>query len=249
MRTIAYGTEPQQFGELALPATPGPYPVAILLHGGFWRNTYGLDLMRELANDLTRHGFASWNIEYRRVGDPGGGWPGTFEDIARATDFLQHIALEYALDTQRIYAIGHSAGGHLALWLAARPKLNREQTLRLKGVVSQAGAADLEEVWRLHLSNDAVVSLLGGSPEEVPERYAFASPANLLPLGVPTVLLHGLEDIDVPPEISRRYYEKARIAGDNALLIELPGVEHLALIDTRSDAWQKTVSELLKLLP
>src|SRR5579859_698843 len=155
---LAYTTGEDQFGELYLPTTPGPYGVAMLIHGGYWRARFGLDLMHELAEDLAKRGIAAWNIEYRRVGNPGGGWPGTFLDVARAADYLREIAPTYALDLQRIVPIGHSAGGHLALWLAGRPRIPAgdplagsslkvagagEGPLAPSGSISLAGVVDL----------------------------------------------------------------------------------------------------------
>ncbi|WP_376794223.1 alpha/beta hydrolase family protein [Thermogemmatispora sp.] len=247
---LSYGPQPLHFGELRLPSSPGPHPVAVLIHGGFWRNPYDLSLMSGLANDLTAHGLATWNIEYRRLGDEGGGWPGTLQDVALAIDALRQLAGSYPLDLERLITVGHSAGGELALWLAARPLLARqangqerwllagESALAVSGAVSLAGVVDLEAGWRRHLGRDAVAELLGGSPEEVPERYRLASPAALLPLGIPQVLIHGTADDRVPLEISRDYADRARAAGDQLTLLELAGVDHFALIDPGSAAWR-----------
>lgn len=261
---LSYGPESLQFGELYLPGTPGPYPIVILIHGGYWRARYGLSLMRDLAKDLAKRGIAAWNIEYRRVGDPGGAWPETLLDVARAADYLRVFAPIYNLDLNRVVAIGHSAGGHLGLWLAGRPKITKgelittphpnlenEQTytpLKLAGAISLAGVVDLQLAWELHLSNDAVVELLGGNPADVPERYATASPAALLPIGVPQVLIHGTADVNVPPEVSRTYAEAARNAEDNVTLIELPEVDHFALIDPHSEAWNIIIEALQDIL-
>ena len=196
--TLPYASGDYQFGELSVPEAQGPHAVVVLIHGGYWRARYGLELMRDLAADLAERGIAAWNIEYRRVGNVGGGWPGTFLDVARATDYLRELATPYNLDPGKVIPIGHSAGGHLALWLAARSRLDArspirgaEQPLALAGAISLAGVLDLHLAYELHLSNDAVVELLGATPQEAPERYAAASPAALLPLGVPQVLIHG----------------------------------------------------------
>ncbi|HET8631375.1 MAG TPA: alpha/beta hydrolase [Thermomicrobiales bacterium] len=256
-RRHAYGPAPAQFGDLRLPAGARSSPVAILVHGGYWRARYGLDLMDGLGDDLARRGVASWNIEYRRVGEAGGGWPGTFRDVARAADTLRDLAARHPLDLARIAAVGHSAGGHLALWLAARPRLDPAARRLLApnspdppiaGVVSLAGVNDLALAWRLGLSDGAAAELLGGGPDAVPERYAAASPAALLPLGVPQVLLHGTADADVPPELSATYAAAATAAGDPIRLRELPGVDHFALIAPDSTAWAAAVAELLPLL-
>jgi acetyl esterase/lipase len=252
---LHYGPEPLQFGELYVPDAPGPHPLVILIHGGFWRARYGLSLMTGLARDLAAHGIAAWNIEYRRIGDIGGGWPGTLQDVALAADYLRTIASMYAVDPQRVVAVGHSAGGHLALWLAARPCIAQgspvamgDKPLSLVGVISLAGANDLKHVWQLHLSNDVVVELLGGTPGDVPERYAAASPAALLPLGIPQVLIHGTDDVNVPLIVSRAYARKAKEAGDKVTLIELPDAEHFIVIDPHSSAWRMIVGEIEKLL-
>jgi acetyl esterase/lipase len=260
---LAYGPETLQFGDLYLPASSGPHPTIILIHGGYWRARYGLNLMTGLAEDLTARGFAAWNIEYRRVGNPGGGWPGTFLDVARATDYLHIIESTYDLDLERVVPIGHSAGGHLAFWVAARPRISAGDPLARtsineghahngplipRGAISLAGVLDLMLAWRLHLSMDAVVDLLGGTPSDVPERYTSASPAALLPLGIPQVLIHGTEDVNVPLEVSQSYAEAAKTANDQVTLIVLPGVDHFDVINARSAAWSKTIEALHDLL-
>jgi acetyl esterase/lipase len=250
----AYGAEPLQFGELYVPKGSGPYPVVILIHGGFWRAAYRLTLMQALASDLVQRGIAAWNIEYRCVGDTGGGWPGTLQDVACAADYLEMLAPMYALDLTRVIAVGHSAGGQLALWLAGRSRLPRNSQLRvsdtplpLAGVVSLAGACDLKHVWHLNLGQGAVTELLGGSPSNVPERYSTASPAALLPLGIPQVLIHGKKDDLVPLIVSQEYVQKAALAGDRVRLIELPGADHFVLIDPTSHAWEMTIAEIQEL--
>lgn len=257
---LSYSTGPLQFGEMHLPVGQGPHPVVILIHGGFWRNPYDYTLMNGLGEDLATRGIAAWNIEYRRIGDEGGGWPGTFLDVAMATDFLRAIIPAYHLDPQRIIAMGHSAGGHLALWLAARQKLppdsplggsssaGTEKPLALTGVVSLAGVNDLELSWKRHLGNNAATELLNGGFDEVPERYVIASPASMLPLGIPQVLVHGTADDSVPYEMSTTYLAKAQAAGDQVKLITLEGEDHLVLINAQSEAWEKTVAAIRELM-
>lgn len=258
-RRLAYGPGPQQFGELRVPNQPGPHPTIILIHGGFWRAQYGYALMDGLAEDLAARGIASWNIEYRRVGDPGGGWPNSLLDVAAAADYLLTLAPRHALDLTRIVAIGHSAGGQLALWLAGQSHLPKDSPLAsaagslkaevsgripLAGAISLAGVNDLALGWRLDLGNNAAGTFLGGSPNEVPERYAAASPAALLPLGLPQVLIHGTADNRVPLRLSQEYAQAASAAGDQVNLIELEGVDHFALIDPHSVAWTRTIEAL-----
>src|ERR1044071_5234016 len=144
MNRLTYGQDSLQFGDLRLPGAAGPNPAAIVVHGGFWRSTYGLDYIGPFCEALTASGLATWNLEYRRIGNTGGGWPGTFEDVAAGCDYLLSIAAESNLDLNRVIAIGHSAGGHLAMWLASRKK-------PLAGVISLAGVVDLRRAWHLHL--------------------------------------------------------------------------------------------------
>ena len=261
---LPYGPDYLQFGELYLPERAGPHPVIPLIHGGYWRARYDLTLMSGLAEDLARRGYAAWNIEYRRVGDKGGAWPGTFLDVARAIDYLRVPAESYPLDLQRVVPIGHSAGGHLAFWLVARPRIAASSPLAgssitaqegvqavplpLAGAISLAGVVDLETAWQLHLSNDAVVELLGATFPNAPERYAAASPAAMLPLGVPQILIHGTRDSHVPIEISRAYTAKAQSLGDPVTYLELVGIDHFDVINPRSIAWEKTIEALQNLL-
>jgi dipeptidyl aminopeptidase/acylaminoacyl peptidase len=198
-----------------------------MVHGGFWRSIYGLKYLGHICAALTSVGIATWNIEYRRLGNPGGGWPGTFDDVSNAADYVGAVARDFNLDLNRTIAIGHSAGGHLALWLATRKK-------PLRGVVSLAGVVDLKRAWELRLSNTVVADLLGGSPDEVAERYQFASPIEHLPLGIPQKLFHGTADPSVPYEISERYVHAAQLTGDDAELITLENAGHFELVDHRT---------------
>ena len=220
--------------------------------------------MRRLGEDLASRGIAAWNIEYRRVGDTGGGWPGTMLDVARATDYLRVLSPQYSLDLTRVVPIGHSAGGHLALWLAARSRIPADSPLAgssiatrgnepptplpLAGAISLAGVVDLEMAWKLQLSNSAVVELLGHTLPNAPERYKAASPAALLPLGVPQVLIHGTRDSSVPIEVSRTYFTKAKALGDPVTYIELEGIDHFDVINPRSTAWATAIEALLRLI-
>ena len=248
-RRHSYGERRDQFGELSRPdGAAGQWPVAVLIHGGFWRARYDLRLEDPLVADLASRGWAAWNLEYRRMGARSrGGWPVTFEDIAAGIDHLG--TLDAPLDTSRVVAIGHSAGGHLALWAAARPGLpagapGADPRIRLSGAVAQAGVVDLREVARLGLSDQAAESFLGGPPGELPQRYDLASPIERLPLGVPQLLVHGEADDVVPHEISRRYAQRAGEAGDPCELVVLPGVGHQEHRDPDGDAWRAVTAWL-----
>lgn len=258
---FTYSSVPTGFADLRLPPGVGPHPTAIVIHGGFWRAHYGLDLMDPLCDDLAARGIATWNIEYRRVGEPGGGWPGTLHDVASAAEKLREIAPARALDLTRVVTLGHSAGGHLALWLAARRRLpvgalgtgdaatlTGPGTLPLVGAISQAGVADLTAGWQHGLSNGAVSDFLGGGADAVPERYAIADPALSLPLGVPQVLIHGLQDDNVPLIISELYLAAATRAGDDVRLCAIPDADHMTMIDPFTPAWAAIVEELRQLL-
>jgi acetyl esterase/lipase len=197
----------------------------VVIHGGFWRARWGKGVSKAVAADLARRGRAAWNIEYRRVGE-GGGWPETFDDVAAAVDALPGLG-DARLDLGDVSVVGHSAGGQLALWAAAR----RSDAVQLRRVVAQAAPCDLQAA-------GAAVELLGGTPEEVPDRYALADPMELVPIGVPILLVHTPGDETVPLMRSRAFAERARAAGDDVRLLEdLPG-GHRAHIDPRSRAWQ-----------
>ena len=239
--TYEYGAAGSQSLELRVPRSAGPHPVVVLVHGGFWRRPWRADLMNALAVDLALRGAATWNLEYRRLEISGGGWPGTFEDVAAGLDTLASVAGGHALDISRVVTIGHSAGGQLALWLCAAGRDGMPGALprvRPVGAVSLAGIVDLPAAARQHLGGDAAQALLGGDPEQQPERYRLASPSSLLPLGVPQLLVHGDLDEAVPPVLSQDYAAAARTAGDEVELLRLPGVAHAALIDPRQPFWQ-----------
>ncbi len=244
---LAYGSDPSQVADLHLPtnsdADPS-WPIVVVIHGGYWKSGYGRSLGTGLATDLAKHGVAAWNIEYRRVGN-GGGWPSTLLDVARAVDALADIAnpaAEGRLDLERVVTVGHSAGGQLAMWLAARHKLatdalGGQPAVRVRGVVAQAGVLDLVQGAAGGLGGGAVVRFLGGTPDQVPERYAVASPYELVPIGVPSTLIHGIKDKVVPIDQSDRYATAAIAAGDTVDEQRLKGVDHFAPIDPRMRAW------------
>ena len=239
VRTLSYGTLPSQEGDLYLPLG-SRLPVVCLLHGGFWRMPYGRDELGAVAADLAARGFAVWNVEYRRLGAPGGGWPGTFHDVAAAIDHLEDFLADGVdLDLDRVTVAGHSAGGHLALWVAAR---NRPPALAAPARVrpfAVAGLAPISDLARTHAGaagNGAVNELLGGSPGERPERYAAASPIEMLPLGVRQLIVHGVQDEALPIDMSRDYAAAARAAGDAVELVELPAAGHMDSVDPASAA-------------
>ena len=240
---ISYGPEALQFGDLRLPSGPGPHPVVIVVHGGFWRAFYNLEYFGHVCAALTARGLATWNIEYRRIGNPGGAWSGTFLDVAAAADHLRVLAQDYPLDLDRVIALGHSAGGHLALWLAGRSRLPGESPLiqsiplPLRAAISLCGVADLHRAWELRLGDGVVRDLLGGTPEEYPERYAAASPAALLPLGVRQLLIHGEQDQAVPFHTIVEYVAAAGARGDDVTLLALPDTGHFEVVDPRSAQW------------
>jgi acetyl esterase/lipase len=239
-RAHAYGPAPDQFLELTLPGTPGPAPVAVLLHGGFWRAAYGVDLARPLAVDLAAAGFAAVAVEYRRVGS-GGGWPATLEDVAAALDVLPELPDAGRLDLTDVTVIGHSAGGHLAAWLAGRDRLpagapGEQPRVRVTAAVLQAGVLDLRRAVEQRLGDGAVGAFLGGRPDAHPDRYAAADPVGLLPTGLPVLCVHAAGDAVVPLEQSRRYAAAAAAVGDRVEVRVVPG-DHMTVIDPGSQAW------------
>ncbi len=243
----SYGPHRSQRADLHLPAGAGPHPVMVTIHGGSWQARYGRIVMRGLAADLVRRGWAVWNIEYRRIGD-GGGWPETFLDVAAAIDHLS--TLQAPIDLSEVSVLGHSAGGHLALWAASRenipagaPGANPEIVPRR--AIGQAAVADLAgayELWR----GGAVRALMGGSPEAMPERYASGDPIALVPAPMDVLLVHGSSDRTVSVRLSRSYAERAREAGGSVELVEIEGEAggHRAHIDPRGSAWAAVTSRL-----
>ncbi len=225
----AYGPHRDQYAELTLPAMPadeGPFPVAVLVHGGGWSATYDWTLMARLAQDLAARGWAAWNLEFRRVGPgSGGGWPQTGEDVLAGIDAL--AALDGPLDLSRVVLVGHSSGGQLALWAASR-RGGEAGPVRVRAVAAQAPVSDLEA----HRSG-AVGAFIGDDRA----AYARASPLRLVPLGLPQLLVHGEADPVVPADMSRAYTERARVAGDRVTLVLRSGDGHNVHLDPGSVAW------------
>lgn len=254
----AYGPHRSQTVRLYLP-TGSHLAVAVVIHGGYWRSTYGRELAEPLGLDLTRYGVAAAVIEYRRVGE-GGGWPTTLADAARAVDSLagpgQQVA-EGRLLLDRVAAIGHSAGGHLAAWLAHRGSLRSgtagsvgpgETSVPIVGAVTQAGLLDLVSAADERLGNGAVTALMEGESRSLPQRYHHASPLAQVGDGARVVCLHGDADDTVPLSQSERYVEAAERAGDPAKLIVLPRIGHYELIDVRHPAWDACRDQVLRMV-
>jgi acetyl esterase/lipase len=229
--TIWYGEDPSQFGELTVPEGT-PRGVVVVIHGGFWRAAYDLDLGRPLAADLAEHGWAAWNVEYRRVGN-GGGAPQTLDDVAAAIDTLADLDLP----RRRVITVGHSAGGHLATWAASRGRYERwAARVAVTGVVSQAGVVDLGQAYAERLGSGAVEAFLGHppGPEDDP-----VDPVRNVPLDVPVHCVHGVHDDVVPVGQSQAYVAAARAAGATAELTEVEG-DHFVVIDPAGEAWART---------
>jgi acetyl esterase/lipase len=229
-RRIRYGPGPDQWGELRLPGAVDRPPVAVLIHGGYWRPVWTADLMDALAIDLTRQGFATWNLEYRRP-DPHG-WDATTVDVASGLAALADLDV----DADRVTVLGHSAGGQLAMRAAADGG-------RVALVVSLAGVLDLAEGYRRGIGTGAVAAALGGTPATVPDHYAASDPMARLPLRVPQLIVQGGNDDPDLVDCGRRYALAARAAGDDVTYLEQPG-DHFAVIDPASDIWRATVAHL-----
>jgi acetyl esterase/lipase len=255
---LSYGTDPSQFGELRVPSGVGPYPVAILIHGGCWKAE--LATLRDLApmaDALKAKGIATWDIEYRRLGQAGSGWPGTYLDVGRGVDYLRSIAAQNHLDLTRVIAVGHSNGGLLAMWVAARSRLPKSSLiyvsdpLPIRGVIDLAGVIDLEAFISIeqHICGGPVVEeVLGGKPAEVPEHYAQASAIKMLPLGVPQILICGRRDQFVPISLVEKYAQTAEHAGDPARMVSLPEAGHFEIVSPFSATWPAVEGEILSLL-
>jgi acetyl esterase/lipase len=238
--TLAYGPEPGQEGDLWLPATAGPHPVVLLLHGGFWYHAWERDLMDGLAADLARRGIAAWNVEYRRVG-AGGGWPVTGDDAARATEHLVALAPVYDLDLGRVVLVGHSAGAQLALWVAAR---GRRATVHPVLAVGLATIGDLARALSDGIGGGSVARLLAGDPDGPDSALADSSPIARLPIGVAQLLAHAVDDDVVPPYQTTDYAAAALSVGDSVTVVDTGPGGHYDLIDPSSSAWAAVAARL-----
>jgi acetyl esterase/lipase len=252
---LAYADEsPQQFGVLRVPAGAGPHPVAAIVHGGCWLADYDYAHVERMAEVLTEQGLATWVIEYRRLGHDGGGWPGTFRDVARGLDHVRTLAAEHRLDLERVVAVGHSAGGQLALWLAARPKVAPQSELFVAQPVSVAGVVALAAIAALRTyalgsgsCNAAVPDLMGGLPRSVGARYDEVSPLELVPLDVPVRLVHGVDDAIVPLEQSRRLVSAQRRANGDVVLDVIARAGHFDVVAPFATAWPTVQQRILEL--
>jgi acetyl esterase/lipase len=255
---LAYGTGQNQFGDLWVPATPGRRPLVIMIHGGCWHARVAtLSIMNYPADDLRRRGFVVWNIEYRGVELAGGGYPGTFLDVAAAADALRTIAPAHHLDLGRVVVVGHSAGGHLAAWLAARRRLPAggplapRDPLPIAGVVSLGGLPDLKAdraAGGAACGAGAVDAMTGSPSASRPDVYADTSPAERLPLGVPEAIVNGSEDPVAPPWLGRAYAQSVRAAGDPVTFVEVPETGHVELIAPGSAAWARAVTLITRMV-
>ena len=250
---IHYGDNLLQFGDLRVPPGTGPHPVAVFIHGGCWLAEYDITHSSKLTAALASNGIATWSLEYRRVGDEGGGWPGTFRDIGHGADHLRSIAREYNLDLDRVIAMGHSAGGHLALWLAARSHLPAEapvgstDPLDVRGVLALAPAPDLAFLHEKRVCGHVIDQLMGGSPSQFPDRYRWGDPMQIAPDGVRQVLIVGKLDVDWAPS-GLRYFRSATARGDDIKLIDATESGHFEVIDPDSSTWPVVLEAAKELL-
>jgi len=234
-RRLAYGSDPNQFLDVRIPKGAGPNPVLLNIHGGYWRSKYDLAHAGHLCEALRLTGVATFNLEYRRVGNEGGGWPGTFEDIRVAFRFIRDSSDHLQIDPKRFVVMGHSAGAQLALCLAAHE-------MSLCRVISLAGVVNLRKAWAMHLSHDAVAEFLGGKPADVPEHFREADPTELSIPQAHQWILHGKEDDTVPPAFGREYADLKKSQGEQVDLMEIANCGHFELIDPRSDVFKKYVA-------
>ncbi len=261
---IPYGADPSQFGDLWLPGhkhNGRPAPVIVFFHGGWWKAEYDLGYAGELCNAFRHEGFACWSVEYRRVGDIGGGWPGTFQDAAAGFDYLSVLAKTYPLDLTRVLTMGHSAGGHLAFWTAGRHHIERGSEAQhaapqipLRGTVALAGAVDLRLTIELAghgtFAHDRgeVFRLMGSSPAAFPERYRAGNPGDLLPFQAPQVLIQGMQDDQIPPDLPSRWASLSHRVGSTATVTMLSGADHFDVVDPASLAWPVVLGHVQDLL-
>jgi len=251
---IRYGNDHSQFSDLRFPSGKGPFPLLFVVHGGFWQSRYDLSHAGHLCAALTSKGVITCNVEYRRIGNPGGGWPGTFQDISLATrNILQTMSSDSRFDLAQRAIVGHSAGGHLALWMAGSHRISKgsplfsDQKNALTRAASLAGVSDLRLAWKQKLGHGIVTRLMDGTPDQHSDRYDAGSPIELLPTDAREILVHGVADDTVPVSQSEAFVERAEKIGDRPSLIKLPGIGHYELIDPESEAWPTVASAVLSL--
>ena len=254
---IKYGPDEYQFAELRLPKGEGPFPVVVFVHGGCWLSDFDLSMAANMSNNLASAGIAAWTVEYRRIGNEGGAWPGTMHDMASSVEYLREIADDYDLDLSRVVLMGHSAGGHLALWYVAKSNLDSSSEfyntnpLKIKGVVPLAAISNISTYRHEYDTEDCntgVPGLLKAEPEDVPERVVQINPEQLLPLGVPIRMVHGAKDKLVPLRQSTAFLVKSREAGDDITLSVVQNAGHFDVIAPISTAWKIVLRETLTLL-
>lgn len=250
---IAYGALPLQFGELWLPKGKGPHPLVVMIHGGCWlADLPGTELMDYISDDLRADGIAVWNVEYRRIGHEGGGWPGTFQDVATGADHVRDLAKIYRLDLKHVVFAGHSAGGHLALWASKASPLRGENPFLPRGAVSLAGIIDLaayRETGPDACGGPSTIDTLTGALfRKTQDLYGGLSPAAMLPLGVPQAVISGDLDPIVPSRFGAAYAAAAKAAGDTVTELNLKGAGHFELIDPTALAWSAVKGQIKTLL-
>lgn len=254
--TEAYGSDANQVGDLRLPAGAGPHPVVIVIHGGCWWKGFATrQNTAALASRLTEKGFATWNIDYRQIGDSGAGWPGTFKDWAAATDHLRALAKRYPLDLARVAVTGHSAGAHAALWVASRHRLPADSEiaspdpLKIGAVVAIDGPPDPASDWQTFEQGCGVPAgqkLFGGTPAEQPKRWAEGTPQNRLPLGIKSGLISA--SLFLSPAASAKWVTDARKGKDQASALVLGGTGHFEVIAPGSPVWSQVEAFLVEQL-
>lgn len=256
-RRIKYGPGPFQFGDLWLPKTRTQpiVPVVVFFHGGWWKSDYDLEYGGYLCRDLARKGLACWSVEYRRVGASGGGWPATFQDAAAGFDFLKGLAIEYDFDLSRVLVMGHSAGAHLAFWIAGRQRIESKseifslQKVSPKAAIALAGAVDLRLTIELAgtkfaKNKDEVHHLMGGDPLDWPARYRDGNPGDLLPFNARQILIQGTADDQIPPELPSRWAQMACKLGSAASVRMISGADHFDVVDPDSAMWSTVIHEV-----
>jgi acetyl esterase/lipase len=254
---IHYGQDPSQFGDLWLPDQHGPRPVVVFFHGGWWKSEYDLGYAGCLCAALKREGIAVWSVEYRRVGSTGGGWPMTFLDAAAGCDFVSTLAKDHPLDLSRMVTMGHSAGAHLAFWIAGRHHIGPDsevflpkRQVNVRAAISLAGAVDLRLT--INLSGDSIFAhdreevyrLMGGRPDDLPKRYQAGNPGDLLPFQAPQILIQGTYDDQIPPDLPAQWAEKSRRLGSHATVKIIPGADHFDLVDPTTSSWPIVLAQV-----